>query len=87
MNSLLKDMTVAAISRTETFANPNGMIGPGASALGSVIASILVIVLLLLFGQYLWNNALVPLVSVVKPAKSIFEILGIAILFSLLAPV
>jgi hypothetical protein len=30
---------------------------------------------------------LCPLVSVVKPAKSIFEILGIAILFSLLAPV
>jgi len=80
-------MTTAVISRTETFANPNGTVSPGASALGSIIASILVIVLLLLFGQYLWNNALVPLVSVVKPAKSIFEILGIAILFSLLAPV
>lgn len=86
MNSL-KDITTAVISRTETFANPNGMISPGASALGSIIASLLVFVLLLLFGQYLWNHALVPLVSVVKPAKSIFEILGIAILFSLLAPV
>ena len=86
MNSVFKDMTVAAISRTETFANPNGAISPGAAALGSLIASILVFVLLLLFGQYLWNNALCPLVSVVKPAKSIFQILGVAILIALLSP-
>ena len=86
MNKAFKDMTVAAISKTETFANPNGMISPGASALGSLIAAILVFVLLLLFGQYLWNHAMCPLVSVVKPAKSIFEILGIAILIALLSP-
>jgi polyferredoxin len=86
MNSVFKDMTVAAISRTETFANPNGTISPGAVALGSLIASLLVFVLLLLFGQYLWNNALCPLVSVVKPAKSIFQILGVAILIALLSP-
>jgi hypothetical protein len=86
MNRTFSDITTAVISRTETFANPNGTISPGAAALGSIIASILVFVLLLLFGQYLWNHALCPLVSVAKPAKSIFEILGIAILFSLLSP-
>lgn len=86
MQAVLSNMTVAAISQTETFANPNGMISPGASAIGSLVAAILVFLLLLLFGQYLWNNALVPLVSVVKPAKSIFEILGVAILIALLFP-
>jgi hypothetical protein len=86
MQCAIKNMTTAAISQTETFANPNGMISPGASAIGSLVAAILVFLLLLLFGQYLWNNALVPLVSVVKPAKSIFEILGVAILIALLFP-
>jgi len=86
MQAALSNMTVAAISQTETFANPNGLPGPGASAIGSLVAAILVFLLLLLFGQYLWNNALVPLVTVVKPAKSIFEILGVAILIALLFP-
>jgi hypothetical protein len=86
MQTAFANMTTAAISQTETFANPNGGMSPGASAIGALISSILVFVLILLFGQYLWNNALCPLVSVVRPAKSIFQILGIAILFSLLCP-
>jgi hypothetical protein len=86
MQTAFANMTTAAISQTETFANPNGIISPGASAIGSLVAAILVFLLLLLFGQYLWNHALCNLVTVVKPAKSIFEILGVAILIALLFP-
>jgi hypothetical protein len=35
-------------------------------------------------GMYLWNNILVKLVSGIKPAKSIWEILGLVILTQLL---
>jgi hypothetical protein len=86
MKTAFANMATAAISQTETFANPNGGLSPGATAFGALISSILIFTLILLFGQYLWNNALCPLVTVVRPAKSIFQILGIAILFSLLYP-
>jgi hypothetical protein len=45
---------------------------------------ILFIVLTLLFGEYLWNHVLVKLVTVVKPIKSVWQLLGLMILFSLL---
>ena len=70
----------------ETFAGTN-MIGPSSrSTIVTVISLVVVLGLLLLFGQFLWNNALVPLVPGVKPAKSIFQILGLSILISLLVP-
>lgn len=70
----------------ETFAGTN-MIAPSSrSTIVTVISLVVVLGLLLLFGQFLWNNALVPLVPGVKPAKSIFQILGLSILISLLVP-
>jgi hypothetical protein len=81
MTNIIEKFACFAFSRTETFGNP-----VAGSALGSVVASLLVLLILCLFGQYLWNNALCPLVSVVRPAKSVFQILGVAILLSLLMP-
>jgi hypothetical protein len=70
----------------ETFADTSA-IGPSArSTIVTVITMVVVLGLILLFGQFLWNNALVPLVPGVKPAKSIFQILGLSILISLLVP-
>jgi len=70
----------------EQFADTNSM-GPSTrSAIVTLLTLLVVVGLILLFGQFLWNNALVPLVPGVKPAKSIFQILGISILISLLVP-
>ena len=81
--ALIGSMTGAGL---EQFADTNAM-GPSArSTIVTVITMVVVLGLILLFGQFLWNNALVPLVPGVKPAKSIFQILGLSILISLLVP-
>ena len=62
------------------------MIQPtGATALRAFILSIfLYLAIVSSVGMYLWNNILVKLVSGIKPAKSIWEILGLVILTQLL---
>ena len=42
------------------------------------------LLLVLLVGKYLWNNILTNLVTVVRPAKSVVDILGLAILIAIL---
>jgi len=70
----------------ETFAGTNTITPSSRSTVVTLISLVVIVGLLLLFGQFLWNNALVPLVPGVKPAKSIFQILGLSILISLLVP-
>jgi len=61
-------------------------------SMGKVVPDLLVslgtyllfVIITLLFGEYLWNNILVKLVTVVKPIKSVWQLLGLMILFSLL---
>jgi hypothetical protein len=43
--------------------------------------------LILVVGKFLWNNVLVALVPAIKPAKSVWQILGLAVLISLFHPV
>jgi len=72
---------------TEAFQNQTGMsAAPFRAALVSLITVLIILGLLLLFGQYLWNNVLHVLVPGVKEAKSVFQILGIALLIMLLSP-
>jgi hypothetical protein len=47
---------------------------------------ILVIILLSLFGKLLWNNVIVDLFSFAKPAKSIWQILGLMVFVALIMP-
>lgn len=91
MPHLIEKFACYAISQTETFGNPtagNPNAGPPSigTLIGSTVGALLVLLILCLFGQYLWNHALCPLVSVVRPAKSVFQILGVALLLSLLMP-
>ena len=55
-------------------------------SLALFIAVLLHLILLLLFGKLLWNEVLVKLVSNVNRASSIWQILGLALLISLLSP-
>jgi hypothetical protein len=70
----------------EHFADSSAIPSSSRSAIVSLLTLVAVLGLILLFGQFLWNNALVPLVPGVKPAKSVLQILGLAILISLLSP-
>lgn len=57
----------------------------GPSALFAFILTIfLYLAIMSSVGLYLWNNILAKLVSGVKPAKSIWQILGLVILTQLL---
>ena len=56
----------------------------------NIISMLLVIIiwlLLLLFvSKYLWNEVLVKLVTVVKPASSVLQLLGLVILLEIMLP-
>lgn len=66
--------------------NVNGGVKPGDRNFGLVyvITYIVMLVILLLIGKYLWNNVLTKLVTVVNKANSVVDILGLAILMSIL---
>ena len=49
-----------------------------------LLSFVIVNVLLLLLGKFLWNNYLVSAVTVVKPLKDIWQLLAISVLFKLL---
>ncbi len=56
---------------------------PNADTLGALLMSIVTLILLLLLGEYLWNNVLAKVVTVVKPVTSVWQILGLWVLCTL----
>jgi len=55
-------------------------------ALVSFLTLIVVFLLLLVLGKQLWNTVLIELFPFIKPAKSIWQILGLSVLIGLIAP-
>lgn len=49
-----------------------------------LIAFVITLVILAFIGQLLWNNVVVDLISVAKPSKSVWQILGLFIFLSLI---
>lgn len=79
----------AAISSVagEPFQNQGGVRSePFRVALVSSLTMIIILLLLLFVGKYLWNNVLHVLVPGVKEAKSVWQILGLSVLIMLLSP-
>jgi hypothetical protein len=72
------------VSRTETF--QSGGDGMGRALLVAFLTLVVMMGLILLAGKWLWNTVLVALVPAVRPAKSIWQMLGLAILIGLLYP-
>lgn len=72
-------------ARTETFESSGGP-SPARLALVSFITLALIFTALLFVGKYLWNSVLVDLVSVVKPVKSVWQLVGLALLLGLISP-
>ncbi len=78
----------AVMSRTETFqaAGNDDRSMTGRAALVSFLTLVVMFALILFLGKWLWNTVLVALVPAVKPAKSIWQILGLAVLIGLMYP-
>jgi len=83
---------VAPYLVTETFDGENNNNVPdlqhvsAKKAIVSFATLLVIFLLLLLVGKYLWNNVLVVLMPFVKPAKSMWQILGLSILLGLIVP-
>ena len=54
--------------------------------LAMLLVLLLWLALLLLISKYLWNEVLVNLVTVVKPASNVFQLLGLVILLEIMIP-
>ncbi len=80
-------LDATGFTKTETFESATG-ISPmvGKSAIVSIVTLMVMFALILFVGKYLWNEVLVSLVSIAKPAKSVWQIFGLAILIALMYP-
>jgi hypothetical protein len=86
-NGINASLEMTPNSVKEAFENQTGMSAlPFRSALVSALTVLVVLVVLLFVGQFLWNNVLHELVPAVKEAKSVWQILGLAVLLMLLNP-
>jgi len=54
--------------------------------LAVLLAYLLAIIILAFIGKFLWNGVIVDLISVAKPARSIWQILGLMIFVALVRP-
>lgn len=75
----------------DSFVDGNGNVngnGNNSSAKRNPIVYLVIVVLFLvlhlLLSKWLWNNILVKLVSVAKPADNVWQLLGLTLLFGLL---
>ena len=57
-----------------------------AEAIAAVLAFVVSIILVSLLGLWLWNFSVVPLFEFARPAKSVFQILGLMIFLAIIAP-
>jgi hypothetical protein len=82
---LLNSFTGAVV---EGYMNPSGSeayrpLPVYADAVASVLAFMISIILVSLVGLWLWNYSVVPLFEFARPAKSVFQILGLMVFIAL----
>lgn len=83
MSGLIGSTVNAAVTQTEMFTDIRM---PAKPAVVSFITVAIVFGILLFFGQFLWNNSVVPMFEFAKPCKSVWHILGLALFFNLVLP-
>jgi hypothetical protein len=88
MSSLVKAGMRAAV---DGFTNPSGAESHRqdpiyADALATLLAFFITVLLISLVGLWLWNFSVVPLFEFARPAKSVFQILGLMVFISLVHP-
>jgi hypothetical protein len=85
-NSINATIEGVPFNRTETFSNQVGSGMPIRHAFISILTVVIILTVLLFTGKYLWNNVLHELIPAIKPAKSVWQILGLSVLIMLLFP-
>ena len=83
MTNLIGTTVNEAVTKTEMFTD---MRMPAKPAVVSFITVAIIFTLLLFFGQFLWNNSIVPMFEFAKPCKSVWHILGLALFLNLVTP-
>jgi hypothetical protein len=88
MNSVVTAVMRAAV---EGFTNPSGVDTNRhdpvyADAIAVILAFTISILIISLVGLWLWNFSVVPLFEFARPAKSVFQILGLMVFISLIHP-
>ena len=61
-----------------------GMRRMGVDTFVALLLSVVVLLVLLYLGEYLWNNVLVKVCTIVKPVNSMWQILGLYVLLQIL---
>ena len=57
-----------------------------AEAIAAILAFVFSVILVSLLGLWLWNFSVVPLFEFARPAKSVFQILGLMLFLAIMAP-
>jgi hypothetical protein len=57
-----------------------------AEAIAVILAFIVSVILVSLVGLWLWNFSVVPLFEFARPAKSVFQILGLMLFLAIISP-
>lgn len=88
MSSVINAATRAMF---EGFTNPSGAETHRhdpvyAEAIATILAFTISILIVSLVGLWLWNFSVVPLFEFARPAKSVFQILGLMVFLSLVHP-
>ena len=88
MNSVVGAVMRAAV---EGFTNPSGAESHRqepiyADAIATILAFTISILIISLIGLWLWNFSVVPLFEFARPAKSVFQILGLMVFLALVHP-
>jgi hypothetical protein len=81
-------ITSACRAAVEGFADtaPNVKREVYADTVATLLAFVLAFIIVAFVGKLLWNNVVVELFSVVKPAKSFWQIVGLMIFINLIRP-
>lgn len=88
MSTVMKAVLGAAV---EGYTNPGGTEAykapPAyAEAIATILAFFLAVILVSLIGLWLWNFSVVPLFEFARPAKSVFQILGLMVFLAIMLP-
>jgi hypothetical protein len=84
-------VNAAMRAMVEGFTNPSGAESHRqdpvyAEAIAAILAFTISILIVSLIGLWLWNFSVVPLFEFARPAKSVFQILGLMFFLSLVHP-
>jgi len=84
-------MTATMRALVEGFTNPsvaeaNRQDPVYIEAVVAILTFVISVLLISLIGLWLWNFSVVPLFEFARPAKSVFQILGLMVLISLVHP-